>query len=84
MQEREPKDFNRILNGIHLLKQEKDMTWMDSILEYCEVENYRIEDVGYMLKENKNFLKILEDDFKKNKHIRGHVDNKKSFLSDWS
>lgn len=84
MAERAPDDFNEVLDGIHILKQHKDMTWMDAILEFCETNDYRIEDVGFMLKENKNFLKILEDDFKRNRHIRGYVEEKLSILDEWS
>jgi hypothetical protein len=83
MQEKEPRDFNEVLNGIHILKKGRDMTWMDAILEYCETDGYRVEEVGFMLKENKNFLKILEDDFKRNKHLRGFVNEKLSLLDDW-
>jgi hypothetical protein len=82
--ERLPKDFNEVLAGIHKLKQNEGMTWMDAILEFCEENEYRIEDVGYMLKENKNFLRIIEDDFKRNKFIRGQVEDKLSLLDEWS
>lgn len=84
IEETVPKDFNEVLDGIHILKQDKEVTWMDAILEYCENNNYRIEDVGFMLKENKNFLKILEDDFKRNKYMRGFVKELISQLDDWS
>lgn len=83
MEEKLPKDFNEVLNGIYVLKQELDMTWMDAILEFCEVKNYRIEEVGFMLKDNKNFIKILEDDFIRNKHIQGDIYDKKSLIDCW-
>lgn len=87
MEEKLPKDFNEVLDGIHSLKNEKDMTWMDAILEFCEVNNYRIEDVGFMLSENKNFIKILESDFIKNNHMRRSNTNSPTLynmLEDWS
>jgi hypothetical protein len=83
MQEKIPKDFNEVLDGIHLLKKDNGMTWMDAILEFCETDGYRVEEVGFMLKENKNFLKILENDFKRNKHLRGFIEEKMSLLDDW-
>lgn len=71
MEEKLPKDFNEVLDGIHSLKNKKGMTWMDAILEFCDINSYRIEDVGFMLAENKNFKKILESDFVRHNHIRG-------------
>jgi hypothetical protein len=84
MTEKTPKDINIVLHGINLLREDKEMSWMDAILEYCEVESYRIEEVGFLLKGNKNFIKILEDDFKRNKHLRGEAQEKISLLDDWS
>lgn len=85
MEEKLPKDFNEVLEGIHTLKNEKDMTWMDAILEFCEENNYRIEDVGFMLSENKNFKKILESDFVKHRHLRtAQVIKIKNMIEDWS
>lgn len=85
MEEKLPKDFNEVLDGIHTLKNQKDMTWMDAILEFCDDNNYRIEDVGFMLSENKNFKKILESDFIKHNHIKGiHKSTIKNMIEDWS
>lgn len=84
MEEKLPKDFNEVLDGIHTLKNEKDMTWMDAILEFCDNNNYRIEDVGFMLSENKNFKKILENDFIKHNHIKGVQKTTTNMIEDWS
>lgn len=84
MEEKLPKDFNEVLDGIHTLKNQKDMTWMDAILEFCDENNYRIEDVGFMLSENKNFKRILESDFIKHNHIKGVKKTNTNMIEDWS
>lgn len=79
-----PKDFNEVLDRINVLKQDKGMTWMDAILEYCETDDVRIEEVGYLIKEQPSFLKIIEKDFKDNNFIKS---TKKTsivnLLSEW-
>jgi hypothetical protein len=84
IEEKVPKDFNEILDGIYILKQDKDTTWMDAILEFCETNSYRIEDVGFMLKENRNFLKILEEDFKRTNFMRGFIKDLSTQIEEWS
>ena len=84
--ERVPKDFNELLEGINIIKKDKEHDWMSAIIEYCEINEYRIEDVGFMIKEQKNFLKIVSDDFKRNKYIKDENDTKEliDLFSEWS
>ena len=82
MEEKMPKDFNKVLHDITEIKKCKEHNWMSAILEYCEVNNYRIEEVGYILKENKNFLKIISSDFKLNNHIKMEKELNKN-INEW-
>lgn len=81
--EKMPKDFNEVLHGIQIMKQQS-MNWMDAIIEYCNENDYRPEDVGYILREHKNFVKILEDDFKRNKYLRGSIEELQDLLEEWN
>ena len=80
-----PADFNEVLEHINVLKQGRNMSWMDAILEYCDNNDIRIEEVGYLIKEQPSFLKIVERDFRENKFIRSTNSSKvvMNMLREW-
>jgi hypothetical protein len=63
-------DSNRILNDIWAWKEEvndPNLTILDIISEYIEKNNLCPDTVGELLAQNKNFVKILENDLIKSR-----------------
>lgn len=47
---------------IKFVNDKEEGSIADYILDFCETYNYRIEEIAYMVKENKTFKNILKQD----------------------
>jgi hypothetical protein len=77
-------DSNKILNDIWEWKEkinDPNLTILDIIVEYIEKNNLCADTVGELLAQNKNFVKILENDLIKNKIFK--AEKEISSFNEW-
>jgi len=57
------EDTEKIINElIEFINNKEDGSIVEYILDFCETYNYRIEEIAYLIKENKTFKNILNQD----------------------
>ncbi len=74
------EDTELILNNlIQFINNKGEGSIVEYILDFCETYNYRIEEIAYLIKENKTFKNILNQDCIHNRIFR--TENKS--LDEW-
>jgi hypothetical protein len=76
------KMFDRILQ----FKKErnvKNSSIMELVLVFCEEYDLDVEEVGYLLKEDKNFRETMKEDLKFNNEAYFQNEDKTSRMSEW-
>ena len=51
-----------ILKIIDHVESRQDGSILEYIIDFCNQYDYRLEDIGYLIKENKTFKEILKQD----------------------
>jgi len=76
------KMFDRILQ----FKKERrveGVSIMELILIFCEEYDLDVDEVGYLLKEDKNFRETMKEDLKFNNEATFENEDRKSKISEW-